>query len=303
MRGRSGQAGGVPVTKHVVFVSGLSGAGRSEALKAFEDLGYYCVDNLPIGLLAALLQSLEAREAAPTRLALGVDSRDVSAIDGLESKLGELKAKGWRPELLFLDCEDATLLRRYSASRRPHPMHAEADGVARSIEFERERLAPLRALASLHFDTSDLTVHDLRRLIVEHVSHGGAPLQMWTRLLSFGFAYGVPMDADLIFDVRFLPNPHFVEALRPGTGLDAAVAEFVLQQEEAQSLLKQLESLLGWLLPRYEREGKANLTIAIGCTGGRHRSVALVEALHARLAEMRTLSIKHRESARWNRPR
>lgn len=277
----------------VVLVTGMSGAGRSTALRAYEDLGYFCVDNLPPALIPALVSLLGA-SGELSRVALGVDVRTGTFLEGAGRVLDELIASGHKTEVVFLDCSDEGLVRRFSETRRGHPLAPGGDLLA-AIQAERERVGPLRGRAQLVVDTTRLTVHDLRRTLVEHVDRTARKRQMVTRVVSFGFRYGVPVDADLVFDLRYLPNPHFVPELRPKTGLEQPVAEFVLAQPEAQDLLNDLQAMLIKLLPRYEREGKTYLTIAIGCTGGRHRSVAMAEELARRLRDGREVIVAHRD--------
>lgn len=285
-------------TLRVVVVTGMSGAGRSTALRVLEDLGYYCVDNLPMPLVPEALDSIES-DPVRGRVALGVDVRMGGFLETTESVLESLRREGHPVEVLFFDCKDEILVRRFSASRRPHPI-AQAGDLPAGITAERERLASLRALADRIIDTTSLSVHELRDELIRHLSRGETRARMLTRVVSFGFKYGIPVDADLVFDLRFLPNPHFVEELRPQTGLDKGVAEFVLSRDESQALLDRLTDLLGYLLPRYEREGKAYLTVALGCTGGRHRSVALAEALSRRLDDgsERDIFVAHRDVER-----
>ena len=283
------------------MVTGVSGAGRSTALHVLEDLGFFCVDNLPLRLATELVQ-LAAKDGAQDgsqhqRIGLGVDVRNGSFLEGADEVLDALTEQGHKVELLFLDCADGTLIRRYSESRRPHPLAPLGD-VPAGIAEERKRLAFLRPRASHVIDTTRLSVHDLKRHIIDYLSRGTDRRQMVTRLVSFGFKYGLPVDADLVFDLRFIPNPHFVEALRPKTGLDKPVSDYVLQTTEAIELLADLEPLLQHVLPRYEKEGKAYLTIAIGCTGGRHRSVAMTEELAQRLRPTHEVHVSHRDVAR-----
>ncbi|MEM9071283.1 MAG: RNase adapter RapZ [Myxococcota bacterium] len=279
----------------VVVVTGMSGAGRSTALHVLEDLGYYCVDNLPPSLGASLTDLASAGKIE--RLGLGIDVRTGAILEGADQVFDQLRQAGHRLELLFLDCVDDVLVRRYSETRRPHPLAPGGDVFA-AIRKERERLSELRAQATHTLDTSELSVHDLRRSLVEWLERAGAERTMVARIVSFGFKYGVPVDADLVFDLRYLPNPHFVPELRPQTGLDKDVSEYVLATEEAVELMADVEQLLRHTLPRYEREGKAYLTIGIGCTGGRHRSVAVAEALGERLRELRDVHVSHRDVRR-----
>jgi len=278
----------------IIVITGMSGAGKSTVLRALDDLGFYIVDNLPPKLAPEFVELCEG-SAEVSRAAIGLHPRVHGTAAPLESLLQEL-ARGHRVETIFLDASDEVLARRFSETRRPHPIAPQGD-VLEGIRLERELLGPLREHASLVVDTTALTPHELRRMMVEHVSRGSAAT-MTTRLQSFGFRHGVPVDADVVLDVRFLPNPNFVPELKPQTGLDPAVSEYVLRQEEAQLFLAKTMPLLEFLIPRYEREGKATATIAIGCTGGRHRSVVLVEAIAARLVKTRTVSVRHRDVAR-----
>lgn len=280
---------------HLVVVTGMSGAGRTTALRALEDLGYFCVDNIPPALVPQLIQLLGG-DAEPRRVALGVDVRTGRFLEGSASVLDALHQSGAEVELIFLEAQDDELVRRYSETRRTHPL-APGGNLLDAIRSERERLAPLRARADLLVDTTALSVHDLRRTLVDHIARGSQRPRMITRIVSFGFKFGLPVDADLVFDLRYLPNPHFVRTLRPKTGLDPEVAAFVLEADATVELLADVAALLGKLLPRYEREGKAYLTIALGCTGGRHRSVAVAEALAARLRPGAEVRVEHRDVA------
>jgi UPF0042 nucleotide-binding protein len=270
----------------VVVVSGLSGAGKSQALHALEDLGFFCVDNLPTLLVPQAVALCES--GGMTRIALGIDVRVRAFLAEVGNVLQLIEAGGERDlHVLFLDATDETLLRRFSETRRPHPLAAEgptasegALAVLDGVRVERERLAPLRAYATRIIDTTNMSVHDLRRVLIAHFgpASGGAP-RMVTRIVSFGFKYGTPVDADVVLDVRFLDNPYFVPELKALSGLDEPVSRHVLGSPEAMEFLKRFSALLEYVMPRYEREGKSYLTIAIGCTGGRHRSVAIAEAL------------------------
>ncbi|HEY4012099.1 MAG TPA: RNase adapter RapZ [Polyangiaceae bacterium] len=276
----------------VVVVTGLSGAGKSQALHALEDLGFFCVDNLPT-LLAPQAVALCER-GGMTRVALGIDVRVRAFLGEVGNVLKLLEAEGQRDvQVLFFDAGDETLLRRFSETRRPHPVSAQAPpstveatgagdalAVLDGVHVERERLAPLRASATRVIDTTNTSVHELRRVMIAHFgpASGGGP-RMVTRVVSFGFKFGTPVDADLVLDVRFLDNPYFVPELKSLTGLDEPVARYVLDAPETKEFLQKTLSLLEYVMPKYEREGKSYLTIAIGCTGGRHRSVAVADAL------------------------
>jgi len=280
----------------LVVVTGLSGAGRSTALRVLEDLGHFCVDNIPPALIPQLIELLEKGGELP-RVALGIDVRTRGFLEGATHALDAAIAGGHHVELVFLESQDDELVRRFSETRRAHPL-APGGNVLAAIQAERERVAPLRARADLIIDTTRLNVHDLRRSLIDHLARGATRPRMVTRVVSFGYKFGLPVDADLVFDLRYLPNPHFVPALRPFTGLDDAVSRFVFEAPEARELLEDLSGLLGKLLPRYQREGKAYLTIGVGCTGGQHRSVAMAEALAAALRPSGEIVVEHRDIQR-----
>jgi UPF0042 nucleotide-binding protein len=289
----------------VVVVTGLSGAGKSQALHTLEDLGFFCVDNLPTVLAPEAV--LLCERGGMMRVALGIDVRVREFLGETQNVLQLLEANGQRDvQVLFIDASDQTLLRRFSESRRPHPLAAESGqegalAVLDGVRIERERLAPLRASATRVIDSTDTSVHDLRRILVAHFGPtAGGTRRMATRIVSFGFKYGMPVDADVVLDVRFLDNPFFVPELRLLTGLDQAVILHVLSAPETQEFLTRCRALLEYVLPRYEREGKSYLTIAIGCTGGRHRSVVVAEAL-ARELNASTgfpIAVVHRDADR-----
>ncbi len=274
----------------------MSGAGRTSALHVLEDLGYFCVDNLPPKLAPTLVKLL-ADGGELSRIGLGIDVRTRGFLSRAGDTLDDLAQGGHDVEVIFLDCADEVLVRRYSETRRPHPL-AQGGDVPEAISHERERLAGLRSRARRVIDTSRLSVHDLRRTLVETIGRTSEGVQMQTRIVSFGFKYGLPVDADLVFDLRYLPNPHHVPELRPLTGRDAPVADYVMAAPEAQKLLSDLQNLLGEWLPHYEAEGKAYLTIAVGCTGGRHRSVAIAEELGRSVGTNRAVSVSHRDVSR-----
>lgn len=289
--------------RFIVVVTGLSGAGRSTALRVLEDLSFHCIDNLPTPLLNEAV-ALWTTQTGDARVALGMDVRVGDYLDAAAAAVKELRRGGALVHVLFLDASDDALVRRYSESRRPHPLAylSPGDGLEVHIRRERERLGGLRAMADRVIDTTRLTVHDLRRELSEHFAgEVGTSLQMTTRVVSFGFKYGVPVDADNVFDARFLPNPHFVPELRPKTGLDPEVARFVLESPEGAEYLDAVSTFLAPLLPRYAREGKVTLTIGVGCTGGRHRSVAIAEALGHRLRACGApgdVRVSHRDASR-----
>jgi UPF0042 nucleotide-binding protein len=295
--------GAQPPAPIVVVVTGLSGAGKSTALRTLEDLGFFCVDNLPTALAPQVVELCV--RADMRRVALGMDVRVREFLGEVGAVIQAIESAGWgRVELLFCDASNEALLRRFNETRRPHPLNTAGDGavaVLDGVRLERERLAPLRARATRVIDTTNLSVHELRRDVISQFgpASGGAP-RMVTRFVSFGFKYGPPVDADIVLDVRFLENPHFVPALRGLPGTHADVQRFVLGSPETREFLDKAKDLLLFTLPRCEREGKSYLTVAIGCTGGRHRSVvvtaALAEALTAELS-VRIL-VLHRDVAR-----
>lgn len=268
--------------RRLVIVTGLSGAGKSQAMKSFEDFGFACLDNAP-PVLAREFVGL-ADGAGFANAALALDVRTLGPFGDPRAAIDALAAAGFRPEILFLDAEDDTLIRRYSETRRRHPFGEAGLGLADSIEAERASLADLRDRADMVWDTTRLTLGELKDRIGTEFA-GTDARRLRVALIAFGFKYGVPLDADLLFDVRFLPNPNYVEGLRELTGADAPVAAYLEAIPETQMFLDRLFGLLDFLLPRYEREGKSQLTIAIGCTGGRHRSIYLARRIATHLAE------------------
>jgi UPF0042 nucleotide-binding protein len=261
-----------------VIITGLSGAGKSHAIKCFEDMGFFCVDNLPTTLIPTFAELIARSRHDVQRVALGVDVREGEYLSHLLEALHELKRRGHTVEVLFFEASDEALVRRYHESRRRHPLGTEGN-VLDAIRAERKAMAHMREIADRIIETSSITVHQLKALLGELYINPGTRSGLTASLVSFGYKHGIPFDADLVFDVRFLPNPHFVDGLRPLDGRDQRVRDFVLGHDEARELLDRLKDLLKFLLPFYQREGKAYLTVAIGCTGGRHRSVTFVEML------------------------
>lgn len=276
-----------------IIFTGLSGGGKTTALRAVEDLGFYCVDNLPLPLINDFMDMMKD-EPAVDRAALVVDARLRHYLEGYALTYSTLLASGNVLEVVYLDARDDVLVRRFSQTRRRHPLGG--NDLLAGLREERELLAPLRAQASTCIDTSDLTVHELKAMIQDRYRGVGSPLAV--SLVSFGFRHGLPSHADLVFDVRFLPNPFFVDEMRHQTGLDSPVADFVLTAPDAEQFVERASSLLEFLLPRYEQEGKVYMTIAIGCTGGHHRSVAVAEELGRRIGQQRPVTMHHRDISR-----
>jgi UPF0042 nucleotide-binding protein len=280
----------------LIIITGLSGAGKSWTIKCFEDMGYYCVDNLPTTLIPKFAELATHSTRRIVRIALGVDIREREYLHSVVEVLGELRSAGYLTEVLFLEASEETLVRRYHETRRRHPLSS--GSLLDGIREERKLLANLRELADRVIDTSQITVHELRQRLVELYGEA-APPGLSVNLLSFGYKFGMPYEADLVLDCRFLPNPFFVEALKAQDGRSPAVRQYVIEQPEGRELIARLQDLLAYLLPRYEKEGKAYLTVAIGCTGGRHRSVALVEELRDFMAARGiTVSVTHRDVER-----
>lgn len=279
---------------HVALITGLSGSGKTTALQVLEDLGYYCIDNLPAAFIPRFVELCEGSDEI-SRVAFGVDSRTREFLDQVPRALDEVRGRGHRVEMLYLEAGDDTLVRRFSETRRPHPL-AEGSDIAGAIARERELLATLRAHADRVIDTSPYTAQQLRRELRAIFACEGQTGRLQVALVSFGYKFGLPADADLVWDVRFLPNPFYVEELRPLTGLDPAVGEYVLRHPATQQFLDFAGKFLDFALPWYEREGKSYLTCAVGCTGGRHRSVVLVESL-GRMLQAKEIghSIRHRD--------
>jgi UPF0042 nucleotide-binding protein len=284
----------------IVVLTGLSGAGKSTATKAFEDLGYYCVDNLPPVLLPKIVEVVAEARGEGTRVALGVDIRGQEFLPDLARVVDQLRGGTNTVHVLFLDAADEVLLRRFSETRRAHPLAARGAKVA--IRKERMILSSVREMADAVIDTSHLTVHQLRDTLSRRFRKGGTGgLQL--SVISFGYRYGIPAEADMVVDVRFLPNPNFIAALKRHTGLDRKVREFVLKSRVARLFLRRLSGMLHFLLPLYRKEGKAYFTLAVGCTGGRHRSVAVAVALGDFLGkEDGAVVVVHRDLSRSSLP-
>jgi UPF0042 nucleotide-binding protein len=266
--------------KELVIVTGISGAGKASALKAFEDLGFHAVDNLPLGMLADFAR-LICKSVEVERAAIVVDVREGATLDRLPDILKDVR-KLLPTRVVFLDAQDAVLVRRYSETRRPHPLRR-SETVSRSIVEERQLLDPIRNVADTLIDTSNFNVHELRAHIQSRFGEEERKPQLLVSCLSFGFKNGVPLDADIVFDVRFLPNPHFVPEFRKRTGKDPKVAAFIRSFPQTEEFLERVTELMLYLLPHYVEEGKSYLTVAFGCTGGQHRSVMMAEEVRRRL--------------------
>jgi len=285
----------------IVVVTGLSGAGKSTAIKAFEDLGYYCVDNLPPVLLPKIVEVVSEARGEGARIALGVDVRGKEFLPDLSRVLEELREGKSAVRVLFLDAADEALVRRFSETRRRHPIAARG-GAKEAIRREREILSPLRELADEVIETSAFTVHQLRDMLVRRFRREGAG-GLQVNIISFGYRYGLPGEADMVLDVRFLPNPNFVPALKRYTGQDPGVREYVLRARPTRMFLRRAAELLLFLLPLYRKEGKAYFTLGVGCTGGRHRSVAIAEALGETLGKKDGAAVVvHRDLSRSSLP-
>ena len=279
----------------IVIVTGMSGAGKSTVLKMFEDIGYYCVDNMPIALVEKFVELAVAGNSDLKNIALGVDIRSGQAFAGFDAVLEHMSNAGVKYEILFLDCADAVLVKRYKETRRSHPL-AVGGRIDKGIALEREALAFLKKKSDYIIDTSSLLTRDLRQEIERIFVQNEKYNNLFVTILSFGFKYGIPADADLVFDVRFLPNPYYVEKLKPLTGNDKPIQDYVMGCPQAVEFMDKLEDMINFLIPNYILEGKNSLVIAIGCTGGKHRSVTLANELYRRLSDKDYgIKIEHRD--------
>lgn len=283
-----------PTDIEMVIITGMSGAGKTVAMRSFEDLGFFCVDNLPPTLLPKFLELMKESGNKMNKVALVMDLRGREFFDHLFRALDELADTSWvTPQVLFLDAEDETLVRRYKETRRSHPL-APSGLPLEGIQQERLLLEEMKGRAQLIYNTSELKPRELREKILTEFS-AQRQATFTVNIISFGFKHGIPIDADLVFDVRFLPNPHYIEHMRPKTGLDNEVSSYVLKWSETKKFLKKLTNLLTFMLPHYKREGKSQLVIAIGCTGGQHRSVALTEYLANFYGNDYSVHVTHRD--------
>lgn len=284
----------------IVIITGLSGSGKSTVLKAFEDLGYFCVDNLPIQLLPSFLEIKEkqSKEGEPQRVALVMDLREETFLEGYRQIFEEVRQQGYHLEIIFLEASDEVLIRRFSQTRRPHPL-AFKNPLAEGIRLEREALRDVKEIADVVIDTSHFNVHQLRQEIKRRFGERKDLASLLVHLISFGFKYGVPPEISLLFDVRFLPNPYFEPDLKPLSGLDQKVRDYIFKRDVSLRFLNLCEQFLRFLLPQYIKEDKSYLIIGVGCTGGRHRSVAVAEELSHMVREwgFETL-VTHRDLAK-----
>lgn len=280
---------------NILIITGLSGSGKSTALNALEDEGYFCVDNMPVMLLPKFLELRRTGPSEVQRLAFGMDLREKSFINQYQEIFEGLKEAGYHLDIFFLEASEETLLKRYSETRRQHPI-SKGSGLLQSIRSEKEQLKPLRDTADKIIDTTQYSVHQLKEQILRYAFKGVKTERMRIGIVSFGFKYGIPLETDLLMDVRFIPNPYFVPELKELDGKDEKVQRFVKKWPETRYFLDRFLDLLDFLLPRYEKEGKSYLTIAVGCTGGRHRSVTIAQEIFDHLKpNNKNLSLTHRD--------
>ncbi|WP_421381329.1 RNase adapter RapZ [Bacillus salacetis] len=285
----------------LVIITGMSGAGKTVAIQSFEDLGFFCVDNLPPTLLPKFLELMKESGTKMNKVALGMDLRGREFFDHLIQALDDMAETSWvTPQILYLDADDSALVRRYKETRRSHPL-APSGLPMEGIKQERLLLEELKGRAQTIYNTSAMKPRELREKILQEFSVNKRSI-FTVNVISFGFKHGIPIDADLVFDVRFLPNPHYIEHMRPRTGLEEDVSKYVLKWSETQKFLEKVTDLLTFMLPHYKREGKSQLVIAIGCTGGQHRSVALAEYIGHHFENDYTTKITHRDIQKKREP-
>ena len=285
----------------IVILTGLSGSGKSTALRVFEDLGFFCVDGLPVSLVPKLMSLFDDKGGQRYKgLALGMDVRQADLDTDWGATLAHIKVKDVAPQIIFFEADTGEIIRRYATTRRPHPLESAERGLEQAVLEERERMRPLRDAADMVLDTTHFTIHDLRRKLQEKwASIRPASGVLKVHVMSFGFKYGPPSEADMVFDLRFLPNPYFDKELRERTGKEAAVRDYVLAEDPGREFIRRLNEFLLYLLPLYAKEGRFRLTLAFGCTGGRHRSVAVAESVFDTLSKAGyNISLEHRHIER-----
>jgi UPF0042 nucleotide-binding protein len=279
----------------IVIITGLSGSGKSTGVRVLEDEGFFCIDNLPVSLIPTFVELVEKSKDRTRDVALVMDIRDLESLRGYEKVLQEVREAGHTVEIVFFDASDEVLIRRFSETRRRHPV-SESGSVPEGIRFERQQLAGLRRMATRIIDTSEFNIHQLKGAVISFVKGTGVQRDMTVHLQSFGYRFGIPLESDLVMDVRFLPNPYFVWELREFSGLDPLVREYVVGKEETRRFLEKFTDMLEFLIPGYRREGKSYLTISTGCTGGKHRSVAITEELRSFFADKNVIvKVTHRD--------
>jgi UPF0042 nucleotide-binding protein len=279
----------------IVIITGTSGSGKSTGVRVLEDEGFFCIDNLPVSLVPTFVDLMGKSTDRGRDVALVMDVRDPDSLRGHEKVLQDLRDAGNAVDIIYFDASDEVIIRRFSETRRRHPV-SETGSVLEGITYEREQLAGLRHQATHIIDTSEFNVHQLKDVVISLIRGSGGARDMTVHVQSFGFRYGIPLESDLVMDVRFLPNPHFVPELRQYTGLDPRISEYVMEKEETREYLQKLTGLLEFLLPGFLREGKSYLTISTGCTGGKHRSVVITEELRKFFADKKVIvKITHRD--------
>jgi len=279
----------------IVIITGLSGSGKSTGVKVLEDENFFCIDNLPVSLVPTVVELMEKSTDGVRDVALVMDVRDLESLRGYEKVFQEVRGAGHSIEIVFFDASDEVIIRRFSETRRRHPV-SQTGSVPEGIRYEREHLAGLRRMAAKIIDTSEFNIHQLKDTVISFIKGGAPPRDMTVHLQSFGYRYGIPLESDLLMDVRFLPNPYFVWELRDFSGLDPLVRKYVIDREETRRFLGKFTDMLEFLLPEYRREGKSYLTISTGCTGGKHRSVAVTEELRKFFADKNVIvKITHRD--------
>jgi len=279
----------------ILIISGLSGSGKSTAVRVLEDEGFFCIDNLPVTLFPTFIELVEKSRERVRDVVLVMDIRELDALRGYENVLQEISEAGHKVEIIFFDASDEVLIRRYSETRRRHPV-LDGGSLPDGIRYERAQLAGLKSLATLVIDTSELNVHQLKEIVISRIKGIGEASGMMVHLQSFGYRYGIPLESDIVMDVRFLPNPYFIPDLKDYSGLDPMVREFVLGKEETQGFVERFQNLMEFLLPSYTKEGKSYLTISIGCTGGKHRSVVIAAEMYNFFKDKQlNLKVTHRD--------